>query len=62
MISGQLGTAQLGMAQLGSYEILAGVSGGGDVTRGIIDASNLNYVILPDFFKLLGYTTEGDCS
>jgi len=61
MISGQLGIAQLGLAQLGNYELLdIGVSSG-SVVRGIYNTSNLNYIVLPDFFKLLGYTSEGGC-
>jgi hypothetical protein len=62
MIAGQLGSAQLGAAQLGAYSQLDTPSGTppipGVITVGIIDASNLNYVRIPDYFKMMGICTH----
>jgi hypothetical protein len=56
MIAGQLGLAQLGLAQLGSFRQLDTPATGPApvVTIGLYDTSNLNYVTLPDYFRMMG--------
>jgi hypothetical protein len=57
VISGQLGTTQLGLAQLGAYSQLdtpTSTPPASVVTVGIIDAKNLNYIVIPDYFKMMG--------
>jgi hypothetical protein len=57
MISGQLGSSQLGLAQLGSYDQLL-MPNSVPPTPGpsvvYIDGSTLNYIVLPDYFKMMG--------
>jgi hypothetical protein len=58
MISGQLGSGQLGMDQLGDYEF-APISSGppppsGPAARIYVNTESLNYLALPDYFKMMG--------
>jgi hypothetical protein len=57
MISAQLGTAQLGLAQLGAYSALETPSGAPPGPSNLVyyNTAALNYIVLPDYFKLLGY-------
>jgi hypothetical protein len=56
MLSGQLGTAQLGAAQLGAYSMLDTPGGTPPPAPSVIyyDTSTLNYITLPDYFRMLG--------
>jgi hypothetical protein len=57
VISGQLGTAQMGLAQLGNYNQLLTPGSIPPVTPAItanIDSMALEYVIIPDFYSMMG--------
>jgi hypothetical protein len=54
MLSGQLGRAQLGVAQLGQHEFVEPPDAPGAPVSGIIDASSLRIIVLPDYYALIG--------
>jgi hypothetical protein len=60
MTSAQLGTAQLGLAQLGAYTMLDTPASTPPVTPvgTIIDSTKLSYVVIPDYFRMMGIKVE----